>query len=199
MTSSFDRKLARSAVVACLLAAACGPAGTGAPETAASPAVLMTRRAESMYGEGGVTYVTDADDRSVVGKVYAPVPAVWEALLASFAARQITPTVLDRVSGRAGDTAWVLMRRWNGEQLSTYLSCGSNMTGQRANEERVHAVLLAQLTKLRTDSVAIAMHFSAYTQPIQSGNGGSLGQCTSTGRAEKLMLDDVIKRVRGGK
>lgn len=177
----------------------CGCASSGAndPEPQ-SGAVVMSRRAESTYGESGVSYVTDMDDRSVVAKVIAPIPAVWNALLATMAANQITPTVLDRMSGRVGDTAWVMMRRWNGEQLSTYLSCGSGMTGQRANEERVHAVMMAQMTKLKADTMAISMHFSGYSQPVASGNGGSPGQCTSTGRMEKLLLDDVIKRARAG-
>lgn len=173
---------------------ACAP--SGGVETAASPAVVVTRRAESIYGESGVSYVTDLDDRSVVAKVSATVPAVWQALVASFAAHQVSPTILDRVSGRIGDTAWVVMRRWNGEQMSTYLSCGSNMTGQRANEERVHAVLLAQMSKMKADTIAIALHFSAYTQPVANGSGGSSAQCTSTGRLESMLLDDVIKRAR---
>lgn len=143
---------------------ACAP--SGGVEMAASPAVVVSRRAESTYGESAISYITDVDDRSVVVKLTSTVPSIWQALAASFEAHQIKPSVLDRPSGRIGDTAWVLMRRWNGEQLSTYLACGSNMTGQRANEERVHAVLLAQMSKLKADTIAVSLHFSAYTQPI---------------------------------
>lgn len=194
--SSFSHRSSGAgiALVVVTILSACASSGTN--ESAQSPAVVVSRRAESMYGESGVSYITDVDDRSVSVKLAATVPVAWEALVSSFAAHQINPTILDRMSGRIGDTAWVVMRRWNGEQMSTYLSCGSNMTGQRANEERVHAVLLAQVTKLKTDTLAIALHFSAYTQPVANGNGGSSAQCTSTGRLEALLLNDVIKRAR---
>ena len=107
----------------------------------------------------------------------------------------MTPTILDRAVGRAGDTSLVLLYRWNGQPLSRYLSCGSTMTGPKADQERVRAVLLAQLTKLRADTVAIAVHFSGGSYPVASGNSGVPSQCTSTGRAERELMDDVAQRV----
>jgi hypothetical protein len=43
------------------------------------------------------------------------------------------------------------------------------------------------------------VHFSARAQPLQSGNSGQTTQCSSTGLAEKQLIDDVTRRVgRGG-
>jgi hypothetical protein len=112
----------------------------------------------------------------------------------AFVARKVTPSILDRAVGRMGDTALVLMRRWNGHQLSRYLDCGSSMIGPRADEERVRAILLAQLSRSSGDTVAIAVHFSGTSQPVSSGNSGTPAVCTSTGRAEKELIDEVVQR-----
>jgi hypothetical protein len=186
----------RSAAIAALALAACAPANQ--PETAASPVVGVMRRTEIVSGENGVMLDRRADDGTVVGKIVAPANVVWDALVAALSDRKMTPSILDRAVGRAGDTALVMMRRWNGEALSRYLSCGVTLTGQRADEERIRAILLAQMSRLPADTIAVAVHFSARSQPVQSGNAGQITPCTSTGLAEKQLIDDVTRRVRRG-
>jgi hypothetical protein len=145
--------------------------------------------------ESGTSFERRANDGIVVAKVLAPVPEVWDALVAVLTERKVKQTLVDRSAGRIGDTSMVLMRRWNSKALSAYLSCGSTMTGAKADEERIHAILLAQLSRLRADTVAIAVHFSGMSTPIASGNGGSSAECMSTGRAEEEILGDVLKRL----
>jgi hypothetical protein len=175
-----------------LVNAACAPAND--PETAASPVRAETRSAETLKGEFGTSYNRRGDDGTVVAKVLAPAPAIWEALLATMAARKVTPTLIDRPAGRMGDTALVIMRRWNGQPMSYYMNCGSTMTGQRADEDRLRAVLLAQISRLRADTVGIAVHFSATASPI-SGASSTQAQCMSNGRAESEFLDETIRRL----
>jgi hypothetical protein len=139
-------------------------------------------------------YTRRGDDGTVVGKVLAPAPAVWEALLATMAARKVTLSILDRSAGRMGDTAMVLLRRWNGQPLSYYMNCGSSMTGQRADDDRLRAVLLAQISRLRADTIGIAVHLSA-TATSNSGTSATPAQCMSNGRGEAEFLDDVLRRV----
>jgi len=145
-------------------------------------------------GAYGASYDRRGDDATVVGKVLAPAPAVWEALRATMAARQVTPTILDRPTGRIGDTALVLMRRWNGQAMSYYTNCGSSMTGQRADEDRLKSVLLAQISRLRADTIGIAVHFSALASPV-SGSTTTPAQCRSNGRGETEFLDEVVRRL----
>jgi hypothetical protein len=171
----------------------CAPANNA--ETVASPVQAMTRSAETVEGEFRQSYNRRGDDGTVVAKVLAPAPAVWEALVATMTARRVTPTILDRPAGRMGDTALVLMRRWNGQAMSYYMNCGSSMTGQRADEDRLRAVLLAQLTRLRADTIGIAVHFSATATPI-SGAAATQAQCMSNGRGETEFLDEVVRRLR---
>ena len=185
----------RLVLLASFTLAACAPASE--PETAASPVTAGTRRIEGARGEQGASIEQRGPDGTVVKKLVAPPTAVWDALVAALGARKVTPTIFDRAVGRAGDTSLVLLYRWNGQPLSRYLSCGSTMTGPKADQERVRAILLAQLTQLRADTVAIAVHFSGGSYPVASGNSGVPSQCTSTGRAEQELIDDVVQRAAG--
>jgi hypothetical protein len=199
MPTSSNRRTVK--IVALLLTGfalgACTPSST--PEPGDAPVVLTTRRISTMSDEQGTSYATNTETQMVVGKLVAPAPAVWEALLATFTARKITPNLVDRPAGRVGDTAIVAMRRFNGQPLSRYLSCGASITGQRADEEKVHAILVAQISKLSPDTISIAVHFSGYSQPVTSGNSGAGAPCTSTGKAETELLDDVMSRARAAK
>lgn len=185
-------KAAELLVAACALA--CGPAQV---ETAQSPVEGMTRTTETLVGEFGHTDFRRGDDGTVVAKVLAPTPEVWNAVLAAMTLRHVSPTVLNRSVGRVGDTALVMLRKWNGHQLSHYFNCGATITGPRADQERIRAVLLAQLTRLTGDTIAVAVHFSGGATPITSGSSGTPAQCTSTGRGESELLDEVIQRVGG--
>lgn len=177
--------------------AACAPVNK--EDTVASPVAGVTRQSEMPHGEtGGTLFDRHTDDHTVVGKFVAPVPAIWDAVLATFNERKVPLTLLDRAAGRMGDTSLTLMRQWNGQSMATYLNCGSSMTGPRANDERIHAVFLAQLSRLKADTVAVAVHFSANSQPIASGNNGSVGACSSTARAEEDFLRAVGTRLRLG-
>src|SRR5437764_3691554 len=117
---------------------ACAPANQ--PETVSSPVVGVSRSREATEAGYGDTYTKKADDGTVIAKVVAPAPAVWDAVLAALSKRQVNFTILNRSIGRAGDTSMVLLRRWNSNQLSRYLDCGSTMTAPRGDKERGHAI-----------------------------------------------------------
>ena len=134
------------------------------------------------------------DDGSRTRKIVAPAPAVWDALVAAMDARKVKPTIMDRAVGRIGDTSMVIMRRWHDKPGSYYFNCGAGMTGQRADDDRLKAVLLAQTSRLPADTIAVVVHFSAFATSLTSG---STAQCTSTGRGENDLLQDVVNRLGG--
>ena len=193
MQNSTSRALAPLAGALTLaIALACSPSD---PETAPSPVQAATRTSESIKGQYGDAYSTRGDDGSRARKVVAPAPLVWDAMVAAMDARKVKPTILDRTVGRIGDTAMVFIRRWNDKPGSYYFTCGTaGMTGQRADEDRMRSVLLAQLTRLPADTIAVVVHFSAFATSLTSG---STAQCTSTGRGENELLEDVVRRLAG--
>lgn len=177
-----------------LFFAACGPQKV----EPASPVQAMTRPQD--FGQGSTeAYGRRADDGVVVAKVVAPVPMVWQAVLAAMTARKVTPSVFDRPAGRMGDTALMMTRTWNGKPLSRYLNCGSNMTGLRADQDRIKSVFLVQLTRMQADTVGLAVHLSGTASALSSGNSASLAPCLSSGTAESDLLDDVMRQVGGSR
>jgi hypothetical protein len=181
-----------------LVVGACSSSNNAEPaETAASPVTagrgisVIPNTGDGVFGNG-VTYDRSADAQIRVGKLLAPVPAVWDAVVAAMSERMKTPTLMDRSVGRVGDTTLVLLRQWNGQQVSRYFSCGTTMDGARADAERIHAVFLAQMTRLKSDTVAVSVHLSGYSTSL-SGNGGA--QCETTGRMENEVLDEVYRRL----
>jgi hypothetical protein len=58
-------------------------------------------------------------------------------------------------------------------------------------------VLLAQLSKLDGDTIAVAIHLSGSATALASGNSGSIATCSSTGRAEADLLDEMIAQLGG--
>lgn len=183
----------RRLVIPCmLLIAACGPQNI----EPASPVQAMTRAQDvgEGYHEG---YSRRADDGVVVAKVVAPAPLVWQAVLAAMTARKITPSVFDRPAGRMGDTALMMSRTFHGKPISRYLSCGSNMTGQRADQDRIKTIFLVQLTRLPEDTIGLAVHLSGTATAMASGNSTSQAPCMSSGQAETDLLDDVLSQLGG--
>src|SRR5260221_10739834 len=146
------------------------------PETAVSPVQAVTRTTERLQQSNDV-YTRRGDDGVLIAKVQEPAPKVWDALKGALTDRKVNLTVFGRSGGRMGDTAMVFMRRWSGQTASYYFDCGQSMTGRRADEDRLRAVLLAQLTRLREDTIAVAVHFSAFASPITMGASAARAQC----------------------
>ena len=174
--------------------AACAPS---APETADSPVQTVNRSQERIV-QSDQSYTRRGEDGTVVARVLAPAPQVWEALKATFEARKINLTILDRAAGRMGDTAAVFTHNWAGKPGSFYFSCGETITGQRSNEDRIRAIILAQLSRLKSDTIAIALHMSGYAVPVSMGGSAATAQCSSTGRGESDFLDEVVSRLGMG-
>lgn len=166
-------------------------------ENPSSPVQQVARTQDGLVGSGDGSYLKQNDNGTRSARVLAPGPAVWDALVSAMNDRKVNLTVLDRGAGRLGDTAMVATRRWNGKPLSTYFSCGQNMTGERADQDRLRAVLVAQMSRLKGDTIGISVFFSAFATPMASGGSGSTTACTSTGKGEGELLDDVIRRAGG--
>ena len=196
---SFPRSICTASAALVLTAALTACAPKTDPDTAASPVQTMIRTQERLQDgitpSGGVS-VPIGEDGTVRAKVLAPAPLVWDALLAGLNARKINLTILDRGAGRMGDTSLVLLRRFNNKSLSYYLNCGTSMTGNRADEDRIRGDFLVQISRLRGDTVGIGVHFAGAATSM-SGSSSGPQACVSSGRAENELIDEVIQHTGG--
>lgn len=191
------RHLTTSILAAGIVTVLAGCSTNDPAESAASPVEAVSRSTERV-GAGNQSmnsYDRRGEDGTIIAKVVAPAPQVWDALKASFEARNVNLTILDRMAGRLGDTSMVFTHRWAGQNGSYFFQCGQTITGQRADEDRVRAYVLAQMSRLKADTVAIAVHMSGYATSISMGSSAATAQCSSTGRGESDILDDVLRRL----
>ncbi|HEX9109323.1 MAG TPA: hypothetical protein VF832_18905, partial [Longimicrobiales bacterium] len=83
--------------------------------------------------------------------------------------------------------ALALRRRLNGIQLSTYFSCGSEMTGPIANSWRLTLQgRLAVMPGTSPGSSTVTTVLSASALPLEGTSAGPT-PCASTGRLEALL------------
>lgn len=176
-----------SALICTLALSGCAAAPSINPVVAAPPRIVES---------GGTTEVyIDPDTRSVGGVVAGTRDAVWKALIQSYQEIGIPVTSIDEVNGILGNRVFDVSRRLNGKSLSTYLGCGSNLSGEIANNGRVRIDLLSQLrpveggTRVETRVIATARS--------NEGTSTNATTCNSTGRLEELITSLVRQKVGG--
>ncbi|MGQ0765993.1 MAG: hypothetical protein ACT4OZ_10035 [Gemmatimonadota bacterium] len=124
--------------------------------------------------------------------IAAPVARAWHAAMLAFEELKVPARTADSARGLVANLDLVQSRRLGGSNLSRYLSCGSTMTGLRADSYRLTmpiAVFLSaaspEQTRVRVALVASARDMSGpSTEPVP---------CQSTGALE----DRIVKAIQG--
>lgn len=147
---------------------------------AAAPLAAQQR---SVVAVPGYTTLIELDTLAIGGEVAAARGRVFTAVLEAYRTLKIPLPAVDSVRGVVGNWAWRAPHSMAGQRMSNWLSCGTTMTGQIADEYRIavwiHTTMAAKgpgSTLLRTAFVAGA----------RSVDGASRQQmpCLSTGRFE---------------
>lgn len=106
----------------------------------------------------------------------------------------IETDVSDSVGGMIGSIGMVKSRRLGRTPLSVYLSCGSSMTGLRADYYRVTMPLLLILDPQGADSTRLRIALVASAQdPTGTSNQPVL--CGSTGALENQLRNAIEKQI----
>lgn len=122
------------------------------------------------------------------GKVFAAAALVLNNM-------GIETDVADSVGGMIGSIGLVKSRRLGRTPLSVYLSCGSSMTGLRADYYRITMPLLLLLDPLGADSTRVRIALVASAQdPTGTSNQAVL--CGSTGALESQLRTAIEKQIR---
>jgi len=180
----------RMMIVAFSLAGAC--ASGGAPPGAggaASPAAIYTSP------ETGTLF---ADRPTVATTTIGAAPAVvWNALKKAYAELEIPVAVEDAAAHQIGNTNIVKTRQLAGSSMSNWISCGSSVTGEKANEYRIYASLLTDALPDAKGGTALRTTLTASARDVEGGTTSRIA-CTSTGRLEQALFDRVNAAIAKG-
>jgi len=106
----------------------------------------------------------------------------------------IEADVRDSVSGLIGNISLVRSRRLGRTPLSVYLSCGSTMTGLRADYYRITMPLLVMLDPLGTDRTTMRIALVASGQD-PTGSSSQQVMCGSTGALEARLHKAIVEQI----
>lgn len=175
----------RTAAFLGLLLAGCatapGLAPTGGPPTQITPTST------------GMEVRLRPDDTAAEAAVAAPVAEAWSALVAAYQALEIPIASIDEAHHLLGNRAFETSRRLDGKRISTYVSCGSDLSGPLADQGRVRLDLVTQLVP-EGNATTIATRLQASVTPFAGTSASNIG-CGSTGRLEARIAELVREQL----
>ncbi|MGE0554002.1 MAG: hypothetical protein AB7R55_11285 [Gemmatimonadales bacterium] len=122
------------------------------------------------------------------------IDSAWVALEATLDQLGVPVAFRDREAGEIGTPQAKLFRRLGKERLSTYLRCGSGMTGPNADSYAVYLSLVVFVDEVAGGEVAIRPYIAAFAVDVAGGRNDPL-PCTTTGRLEKRIGNEVKLKV----
>lgn len=168
------------AVVGCVIG--CSTAAQTAP----------TQRA-IFTGDHGVL-MTSAVEGATSDSVAAPPTTVVRALIASYAALGIEATLVDPTGRRVGNPSFSAMRKLAGEPLSTFVKCGSTMTGLHADSDRIEMSMVSAVRPANGTGSEVETRLEAVAINVSGGNSGDRLPCSSTGVLERRLHTEARQK-----
>ena len=168
---------------------ACG--GSPPPPGAVRPADRVL-----VQSDEGLIRTTDASTTRI-DTVAVPPTAAMRALITTMEQLGIEATLVQPARGEVGNPRFIAQRRLAGASMSTFVSCGQTMTGQRADTDRIVFNILSTVSALPSGGSAVVTRVDANAQDLQSGNSTAMQTCTSTGVLEQRINEGMRARVGG--
>lgn len=126
--------------------------------------------------------------------VTAPAESVWTALRASLEELAVPIGFEDRAAGEIGHAQARLYRRMGKQPLSSYLRCGSGLTGPNADRYQVFFSIVTFVQPMEGGRIGVAPYLTAHAvDPAASRSDGVL--CTTTGRLEGALARALRERL----
>ena len=173
-----------SAAAACALLA-CASAGTPAADRVGNQTVTVSRGSGPVEDVGGVVTLTRTDV-SATDSLEAVGPPAMAALLAAYEALGIPATIADSAAGRVGNLRFMVRRRLGGTPLSRFVSCGTSLTGPRADTDRVQLRVVSTLRHVAGEWTRVTTTVAAQATDV-SGTSADPQLCASTGALERAV------------
>jgi hypothetical protein len=154
--------------------------------------VVVAQRgaARAMVSIPGISAVVLMDTLGEAREVDGPFGRVYHATVLAFQGLKIPLDVTDSTSGLVGNLRLVQSRRIAGTNLSQFLSCGSSITGPRADSYRLTMPLVVLLDRLPGDRTRVRVALLASARDM-AGNSTEPVPCTTTGALEERIRKSI--------
>lgn len=168
-----------------LLAASC----TACAVPVASPATNPDRVIVSDNG----TPIHQSATESASLRVNASRARTWSALVASYGALGILPTVADAEAGTYGNKGFTVPTRLRDRPVQDYFDCGTGL-GNLGSSGRVVARVESQVTA-ESDSVTSVITVVHGRYRSDAGTSTSGVECASRGTIEEFLRVEIARRL----
>jgi hypothetical protein len=168
-----------------LLLAACGP-----PRQLPAPA---PDHVTTVLHDGTELRLTRPDENSNF-TVTAMADPLWAALMDSYTALGIAPTLVDRAGGRYGNAGFVMPRRLAERRIGEYFDCGQSLTGPRVEAGRLLASVMSTISPAGNGTMRVDTRVTS-TLRLNEGTSSNTMTCASTGALETALRAGVEQRL----
>ena len=155
--------------------------------------VRVTDNANAVYGD--LTYYFD--DNVVVSEIPATPNDAWAHLLTAYEAVGLDPSIQDVASLTVGVQEARVRRTLGENQISTYLSCGRDMTGNLADRATIRIWMVTRLRAVSDDRTEVRTELTANATD-NDGTSRTVRPCSSNHRLEAFIANHVADGVSGG-
>jgi hypothetical protein len=119
---------------------------------------------------------------------------VFEAMAAVYRELEVPVVVNDPTTGRMGNTDFWKSHRLGGQSISSYLNCGSSITGSAADDYRVYMSLISAVRPDASGGSALEIAFTATARNME-GTTADRVACGTTGRLEERIQKGVLAKL----
>lgn len=116
---------------------------------------------------------------------------VMRALATVYTKMGIDLTLIDPPTGRIGNPHFIRRREINGVQISQLLNCGRNMTGNRADNDRITISLVSTAKGEPDGGTRLSTVFTAGAQTMD-GSSGDVTSCGTSGVLEETIRKQLL-------
>ncbi|MGE0160279.1 MAG: hypothetical protein AB7T31_12785 [Gemmatimonadales bacterium] len=178
---------------ATLAAAGCASGPSSAPEEIGATGTGLTSVAVGQLSSRQSTVEVRNEASVAESAVAAPLRTVWGVMPGVFQRLQVEMSYVDAGAGTIGNGNF-RPRRLGGRSLSTFLDCGSGLTGPYADAYAVRMSLLVQLLPAADGATTVRTSIDAYAED-RAVNARPI-HCNSRGTLERQiwsMIDELVK------
>lgn len=166
-----------------MLLSGCASAGnSGGSYTPKAPVIYA--------GDQSTNRLEGEKPRASIATIAAAPATVWSAAKQVYASLEIPVGVENPAAHVLGNQNFYKSRTMGGQPMTTFVDCGSGMTGSKAASYRIYMSLITDISADGKGGTVLQATFTALGQDVTEGSTDRI-PCGSTGRLEQLVLDRI--------